>query len=81
MTYPQAMHLIVSPQAFRAMVPRLLTQAIVLFQDTSLGRRLWRVRHEHVTRPLRGLSANLVGLASIEIACPPFEGDADFAFR
>jgi glutamate/aspartate transport system permease protein len=36
MTYPQAMHMIVLPQAFRAMVPLLLTQAIVLFQDTSL---------------------------------------------
>ena len=36
MTYPQAMRLIVLPQAFRAMVPLLLTQAIVLFQDTSL---------------------------------------------
>ncbi|GAB7526115.1 glutamate/aspartate ABC transporter permease GltK [Paraburkholderia sp. 2C] len=36
MTYGQAMKLIVLPQAFRAMVPLLLTQAIVLFQDTSL---------------------------------------------
>ena len=36
MTYPQSMRLIVLPQAFRAMVPLLLTQAIVLFQDTSL---------------------------------------------
>ncbi|SAK39954.1 polar amino acid ABC transporter inner membrane subunit [Caballeronia hypogeia] len=36
MTYPQAMKLVVLPQAFRAMVPLLLTQAIVLFQDTSL---------------------------------------------
>lgn len=36
MPYPQAMRLIVLPQAFRAMVPLLLTQAIVLFQDTSL---------------------------------------------
>ncbi|MFC0400541.1 glutamate/aspartate ABC transporter permease GltK [Paraburkholderia rhizosphaerae] len=36
MTYAQAMKLIVLPQAFRAMVPLLLTQAIVLFQDTSL---------------------------------------------
>jgi glutamate/aspartate transport system permease protein len=36
MTYSQAMKLIVLPQAFRAMVPLLLTQAIVLFQDTSL---------------------------------------------
>ena len=36
MTYLQAMKLIILPQAFRAMVPLLLTQAIVLFQDTSL---------------------------------------------
>jgi glutamate/aspartate transport system permease protein len=36
MTYPQSMKLVVLPQAFRAMVPLLLTQAIVLFQDTSL---------------------------------------------
>jgi glutamate/aspartate transport system permease protein len=36
MTYSQSMQLVVLPQAFRAMVPLLLTQAIVLFQDTSL---------------------------------------------
>ena len=36
MTYLQAMRFVVLPQAFRAMVPLLLTQAIVLFQDTSL---------------------------------------------
>ncbi|WP_028226514.1 glutamate/aspartate ABC transporter permease GltK [Paraburkholderia ferrariae] len=36
MRYGQAMRLVVLPQAFRAMVPLLLTQAIVLFQDTSL---------------------------------------------
>jgi len=36
MTYGQAMRLVILPQAFRAMVPLLLTQAIVLFQDTSL---------------------------------------------
>jgi glutamate/aspartate transport system permease protein len=36
MTYGAAMRLIVLPQALRAMVPLLLTQAIVLFQDTSL---------------------------------------------
>jgi glutamate/aspartate transport system permease protein len=36
MSYSQAMKLVVLPQAFRAMVPLLLTQAIVLFQDTSL---------------------------------------------
>ncbi|PKO94528.1 MAG: amino acid ABC transporter permease [Betaproteobacteria bacterium HGW-Betaproteobacteria-10] len=36
MTYLQAMRLVVLPQAFRNMVPLLLTQAIILFQDTSL---------------------------------------------
>jgi glutamate/aspartate transport system permease protein len=36
MTYAQSMRYIILPQAFRAMVPLLLTQAIVLFQDTSL---------------------------------------------
>ncbi|HEY1611964.1 MAG TPA: glutamate/aspartate ABC transporter permease GltK [Paraburkholderia sp.] len=36
MRYAQAMRYVVLPQAFRAMVPLLLTQAIVLFQDTSL---------------------------------------------
>ncbi len=36
MTYTQTMHHIVLPQAFRAMVPVLLTQGIILFQDTSL---------------------------------------------
>jgi glutamate/aspartate transport system permease protein len=36
MTYPTTMAYIVLPQAFRNMVPVLLTQTIVLFQDTSL---------------------------------------------
>jgi glutamate/aspartate transport system permease protein len=36
MTYGQSMRLVILPQAFRAMVPLLLTQGIVLFQDTSL---------------------------------------------
>jgi len=36
MTYGQAMRLVVLPQAFRNMVPLLLTQGIILFQDTSL---------------------------------------------
>ncbi|MCE1186461.1 MAG: glutamate/aspartate ABC transporter permease GltK [Rhodocyclales bacterium] len=36
MTYGQTMRLVVLPQAFRNMIPLLLTQAIVLFQDTSL---------------------------------------------
>lgn len=36
MTYAQSMQFVVLPQAFRAMIPILLTQGIVLFQDTSL---------------------------------------------
>jgi len=36
MTYSQTMQLIVLPQAFRNMLPVLLTQTIILFQDTSL---------------------------------------------
>ena len=36
MTYGQSMRLVVLPQAFRNMLPVLLTQTIILFQDTSL---------------------------------------------
>jgi glutamate/aspartate transport system permease protein len=36
MTYSQNMRLIILPQAFRNMIPVLLTQTIILFQDTSL---------------------------------------------
>ena len=36
MTYAQTMGYIVLPQAFRNMLPVLLTQTIILFQDTSL---------------------------------------------
>ena len=36
MNYRQAMQLVILPQAFRNMIPLLLTQAIILFQDTSL---------------------------------------------
>src|SRR5262249_34007865 len=36
MRYPATMGYIVLPQAFRNMVPVLLTQTIILFQDTSL---------------------------------------------
>jgi glutamate/aspartate transport system permease protein len=35
-TYWQAMSLVVLPQAFRNMIPILLTQTIILFQDVSL---------------------------------------------
>ena len=34
--YSQSMRYVILPQAFRNMIPVLLTQAIVLFQDTSL---------------------------------------------
>ena len=36
MNYAQTMRLVVLPQAFRNMLPVLLTQTIILFQDTSL---------------------------------------------
>ena len=36
MTYGQNMRLVVLPQAFRNMLPVLLTHTIILFQDTSL---------------------------------------------
>eukprot|EP00456_Euglypha_rotunda_P074989 TRINITY_DN6904_c0_g1_i8.p1 TRINITY_DN6904_c0_g1~~TRINITY_DN6904_c0_g1_i8.p1 ORF type:complete len:230 (+),score=76.61 TRINITY_DN6904_c0_g1_i8:94-783(+) len=36
MTYGQNMRLVVLPQAFRNMLPVLMTQTIILFQDTSL---------------------------------------------
>jgi glutamate/aspartate transport system permease protein len=36
MTYAQTTKLVVLPQAFRNMLPVLLTQTIILFQDTSL---------------------------------------------
>jgi glutamate/aspartate transport system permease protein len=36
MTSGETMRLVILPQAFRRMIPLLLTQAIILFQDTSL---------------------------------------------
>ncbi len=36
MTYGQNMRIVILPQAFRNMLPVLLTQTIILFQDTSL---------------------------------------------
>jgi glutamate/aspartate transport system permease protein len=36
MSYAQQMRLVILPQAFRNMLPVLLTQTIILFQDTSL---------------------------------------------
>ncbi|TDJ31228.1 MAG: ABC transporter permease subunit, partial [Gammaproteobacteria bacterium] len=36
LTYKQNMQFVVLPQAFRNMIPILISQAIVLFQDTAL---------------------------------------------
>ena len=36
MTYGQTMRLIILPQAFRKMLPLILQQCIILFQDTTL---------------------------------------------
>lgn len=36
LSYMQSMRYVILPQGFRAMMPILLTQAIILFQDTSL---------------------------------------------
>ena len=36
LTYAQSMIHVILPQAFRNMIPILLTQAVILFQDTSL---------------------------------------------
>lgn len=36
MTYGQAMRLVILPQAFRKMLPLILQQSIILFQDTTL---------------------------------------------
>ncbi len=36
LNYWQAMRLVILPQAFRNMIPVLLTQTVILFQDTSL---------------------------------------------
>jgi glutamate/aspartate transport system permease protein len=36
LNYSQSMRLVILPQAFRNMIPILLTQTIILFQDTSL---------------------------------------------
>ena len=60
MTYAQCMQLIVLPQAFRNMLPVLLTQTIVLFQDTSLVYAVgaydllkgWEVAGKNFNRPV-----------------------------
>ena len=48
MTYGQTMRFIVLPQAFRNMLPVLLTQTIILFQDTSLVYAICPVSYTHL---------------------------------
>jgi ABC-type multidrug transport system fused ATPase/permease subunit len=65
MTYGQNMRLVMLPQAFRNMLPVLLTQTIILFQDTSLvymhhgARHAARLRDrgQELEPPARGLHA------------------------
>ena len=56
MTYKQCMQLVVLPQAFRNMLPVLLTQTIILFQDTSLVYAIGAydpVSYTHLTLPTK----------------------------
>jgi len=67
LTYAQSMRLIILPQALRNMLPVLLTQTIVLFQDVSLVALLnvtdfRRRRHENrAARQPRGRDVHLGG--------------------
>jgi glutamate/aspartate transport system permease protein len=62
MTYGQTMSLVVLPQAFRNMLPVLLTQTIILFQDTSLVYAIgaydllkgFEVAGKNLNRPVEG---------------------------
>jgi glutamate transport system permease protein len=53
--YWQAMRLVIVPQAFRAMVPALASQLVVLLKDTSLGAL---VSYEELLRRARWFKAN-----------------------
>ncbi len=37
LSYPQVMRYVIVPQALRNMIPSLLTQSVIIFQDTSLA--------------------------------------------
>ncbi len=62
MSYSQTMGLVVLPQAFRNMLPVLLTQTIILFQDTSLVYAIgaydllkgFEVAGRNLNRPIEG---------------------------
>ena len=70
MTYGQNMKLVVLPQAFRNMLPVLLTQTIILFQDTSLVYAIgaydmlkgFEVAGKNFGRPDRGLPGGRRGV-------------------
>jgi len=57
MTYGQNMRLVVLPQAFRNMLPVLLTQTIILFQDTSLVYAIGPTTCSRASRPRARTSA------------------------
>jgi glutamate transport system permease protein len=52
LTYGQAMRLVVVPQAFRRMIPSLISQLVTLLKDTSYG---YIVTYEELLRKGRGL--------------------------
>ena len=64
LTYLQAMRFVVLPQAFRAMVPILLTQSIILFQDTSLVYVVGAARLSHRGDVVAGRDNRVVELYS-----------------
>jgi len=51
MSYRQNMQLVILPQAFRNMLPVLLTQTIILFQDTSLVYAIGATTCSRASRP------------------------------
>jgi glutamate/aspartate transport system permease protein len=77
MTYRQTMQLIVLPQAFRNMLPVLLTQTIILFQDTSLVYAIgaydllkgFEVAGKNFNRPVETYLVAAVSTSSSASAC------------
>jgi glutamate/aspartate transport system permease protein len=72
LTYAQNMRYVILPQAFRNMLPVLLTQTIILFQDTSLVYAIgaydllhgFEVAGKNYARPVEGyIAAAIVYLA------------------
>ncbi len=68
MTYGQTMRLIILPQAFRKMIPLILQQSIILFQDTTLVLAIGLVdffRAAYVRGELMGLLTPYILLAGL----------------